>query len=191
MTQDKPALRSHYRQIRRDTVAALPINMRALILHRPPAVIAQLAKPGAIIALYHATSDEAPTLGYAKFFHDLGHIIALPYFADRTSTMQFRQWANPYADDELTAGPWGPQPHDDAPLLIPHVAFVPLIAFTADGARLGQGGGHYDRYLSENPQTTAIGLAWDCQLAATLPLEPHDRPLAAIITPKQIFGDPA
>ena len=34
----------------------------------------------------------------------------------------------------------------------------------------------------------AIGMAWDCQEVPTLPLEPHDRPLAAIVTPTRLFG---
>jgi 5-formyltetrahydrofolate cyclo-ligase len=191
LTQDKPSLRTHYRKLRRAAVAAVPQNMRALILHRPPAAITALAQPGCIIALYHANTFEAPTLGYAKFFHDLGHTLALPHFASRTSPMQFRLWANPYSDDDLAIGPWGAlQPPANATLLAPTLAFIPLIAFTSGGARLGQGGGHYDRYLADNPNTTAVGLAWDCQLAETLPIEPHDQPLTAIITPTRIYGEP-
>jgi len=65
---------------------------------------------------------------------------------------------------------------------------VPLIAFTADGHRLGQGGGHYDRWLGAHPETPAIGLAWDCQLAEELPVEDHDHPLAAVVTPTRIYA---
>jgi 5,10-methenyltetrahydrofolate synthetase len=71
-------------------------------------------------------------------------------------------------------------------------SFVPLVGFTADGQRLGQGGGHYDRWLAAHPDTVAIGLAWDMQLADELPTEPHDRPLAAVVTPTRIYeGHPA
>jgi 5-formyltetrahydrofolate cyclo-ligase len=68
------------------------------------------------------------------------------------------------------------------------VLFVPLIGFTADGARLGQGGGHYDRWLPEHPGTLTIGLAWDCQLEDTLPHEAHDQPLRAVVTPTRLYG---
>lgn len=66
--------------------------------------------------------------------------------------------------------------------------FVPLVGFTAEGARLGQGGGHYDRWLADHPDTTAIGLAWDGQRVDDLPTEAHDIPLAAVVTPTRIYG---
>jgi 5-formyltetrahydrofolate cyclo-ligase len=64
---------------------------------------------------------------------------------------------------------------------------VPLLAFTAGCARLGQGGGHYDRWLADNPDVTAVGLGWDGQLVEGLPLEPHDRLLRAVVTPTRLF----
>jgi 5-formyltetrahydrofolate cyclo-ligase len=65
---------------------------------------------------------------------------------------------------------------------------VPLVGFTASGERLGQGGGHYDRWLAEHPGRLTIGLAWDAQLCPALPSEPHDEPLDAVITPTRIYG---
>jgi len=61
-------------------------------------------------------------------------------------------------------------------------------AFAAALDRLGQGGGHYDRWLAEHPAVQKIGLAWDAQLCADLPTEPHDIPLDAVITPTRIYG---
>mgnify|MGYP006195389569 FL=1 len=54
--------------------------------------------------------------------------------------------------------------------------------------RLGQGAGHYDRWLANNPPHAAIGLAWDCQLEESLPIEPHDVPLHAVVTPTRLYG---
>jgi 5-formyltetrahydrofolate cyclo-ligase len=31
-------------------------------------------------------------------------------------------------------------------------------------------------------------MAWDCQLVDSLPREPHDRPLAAVVTPTRFYG---
>jgi 5-formyltetrahydrofolate cyclo-ligase len=58
------------------------------------------------------------------------------------------------------------------------VLFVPLIGFTAALDRLGQGGGHYDRWLAEHPGAQAIGLAWDAQACDTLPNGPGARSLS-------------
>lgn len=50
---------------------------------------------------------------------------------------------------------------------------VPGLAFTADGSRLGQGGGHYDRFLATVDAPT-VGVCFAEQLVDSLPLEPHD-----------------
>jgi 5-formyltetrahydrofolate cyclo-ligase len=143
-----------------------------------------------MIGLYHAGPYEAPTRGYARWFHERGQNIALPWFAERGAAMRFRQWLDPYDDAALEPGPWGAlQPRSDAGEVVPDIAFLPLLGFTQDGHRLGQGGGHYDRWLAAHPDVVALGLAWDCQWLDKLPLEPHDRALRAIITPTRIYGD--
>ena len=185
----KADLRKRLKHDRRAAVAAIDPRMSALLLMRPPAALLDLVPQGAAIGFYAAGPDEAPTLGYAKWFHEAGHRLALPWFANRVAPMMFREWASPYADDGLTTGPYGiAQPLTAAPECVPEVVFVPLIGFGADGGRLGQGGGHYDRWLAAHPRALAIGLAWDCQLVEHLPQELHDRPLAAVITPTRLYG---
>jgi len=63
---------------------------------------------------------------------------------------------------------------------------LPLLAADQQGHRLGQGGGHYDRFLADSP-ITKIGLALDYQLIETLPREPHDVLLDALVTPTQVI----
>jgi len=188
---EKPSLRAKLRAARRAHVAALPASTRALILMRPPAPVAALAPEGAVVGLYDAGANEAPTLGYARWFYENGRHLALPWFADREAPMQFRAWSDPFNLSDLNEGPWGHlQPSGQAAEVVPATVFVPLIGFTADGHRLGQGGGHYDRWLAANPQVTPIGLAWDVQWLDSLPHEPHDRRLAAVVTPTRIYtGD--
>lgn len=63
------------------------------------------------------------------------------------------------------------------------VVIVPGVAFTPDGARLGQGGGWYDRFLAAvRPDCTSIGVGFDPQLVDVLPTEPHDIRLDSIVT---------
>jgi 5-formyltetrahydrofolate cyclo-ligase len=63
------------------------------------------------------------------------------------------------------------------------VVIVPGVAFTPDGARLGQGGGWYDRFLAAvRPDCTSIGVGFDAQVVDVLPTEPHDVPLDGVVT---------
>jgi len=186
--KDKSALRKHLRALRRDHLSALPENMRALMFSRPPSpVVSQLGQQ-TTIGLYSAVSAEAPTLAYARWFHENGHTLALPWFANRSAAMTFRSWADPYDNENLESGPFGhAQPDDQSAAVVPDTVIVPLIGFTAGCDRIGQGMGHYDRWLEANPETKAIGLAWDCQLVDSLPLEPHDRKLHMIVTPTRAY----
>lgn len=70
--------------------------------------------------------------------------------------------------------------------------FTPLVAFDESGARLGMGGGFYDRTLqkwfsqyqqNKNIMPHPIGLAHNVQLVASIPSEDWDIPLPEVITP--------
>lgn len=185
----KSALRQQLRAARKAHVEALPDAIRGLLFHRPPAPLLARIGDEAVIGLYSAGPHEAPASGYARFFHEAGHTIALPRFSDQAAPMTFARHSDPHAESDLDVGPFGMlQPAADAGPLVPDVLFVPLIGFTPDLARLGQGGGHYDRWLAEHPPQLAIGLAWDAQMRETLPTEPHDKPLDAVVTPTRIYG---
>lgn len=187
--QDKRRLRERLRKTRRDHVASLPAVTRALLFRRPPSPIMAMLPDRCCVGLYHAAAEEAPSQGYARFFFEQGRAIALPRFSRRDAAMEFRAWANPWDDAEFEAGPFGvPQPKAEAPAVTPDVLFVPLLGFTAEGDRLGQGGGHYDRWLSAHPDSIAIGLGWDVQRCDSLPIEDHDRRLDAIVTPTRLYG---
>lgn len=185
----KDILRKQLRATRREHVAALDPATRALILHRPPAPMLALVNDGASIGLYRAGPDEAPASGYAKFFRERGHQISLPRFANRGTAMEFASYNDPWEESDCEVGPFGlMQPLATAQTVVPDLLFVPLLAFTENGGRLGQGGGHYDRWLAAHPDTIAIGLAWDAQRVDDLPIEPHDRGLSAVVTPTRFYG---
>lgn len=60
---------------------------------------------------------------------------------------------------------------------------VPLVAFDQTGARLGYGGGCYDRYLPTLSATCQIvGIAFDEQRINHVPTDAHDLPLPHIIS---------
>lgn len=60
---------------------------------------------------------------------------------------------------------------------------VPLVAFDRAGARLGYGGGCYDRYLpTVSPACHVIGIAFDVQRVDDVPTDAHDLPLPNIVS---------
>ena len=188
-SKTKPDLRKHFRSERRSHVAAQPESVRALLFKRPPGPLLELVPEGAVIGLYHALADEATAAGYARFFVEAGHRIALPRLRDDAAAMEFAAHTDPFGETDLEDGAFGmKQPGENAETLVPNIVFAPLLAFTESGDRLGQGGGHYDRWLVDHPDTIAIGMAWDCQLVEELPVEPHDRKLAAVVTPTRLYG---
>ena len=184
MTKDD--LRKDLRIARRDHVTALPASMRTLVFMRPPAPLARWyprVRRSAFTMPILTKRPPQPMRAISSSRVTNWPCRASPVAAKPCCTLH-----RSLRRQRPGKGPYGqPQPAD-APLVQPEVLFVPLVGFTSQGARLGQGGGHYDRWLADHPDTMAIGLAWDCQLVDALPVEPHDIPLTAIITPTRIYG---
>lgn len=60
---------------------------------------------------------------------------------------------------------------------------VPLVAFDRTSARLGYGGGCYDRYLpTVSASCQIVGIAFDEQCVGHVPTDVHDLPLPNIIS---------
>jgi 5-formyltetrahydrofolate cyclo-ligase len=68
------------------------------------------------------------------------------------------------------------------------LVLVPGVAFDETRARLGMGGGFYDRLLPRlAPAAAVIGLAFDQQVVSCVPTEAHDVRLAAVVTPTRVL----
>lgn len=69
---------------------------------------------------------------------------------------------------------------------------MPLVGFSRDGARLGMGGGFYDRALAALRQCIkrpiTLGLAHRCQEVTELPLAAWDQPADVILTDSGFWG---
>ena len=68
---------------------------------------------------------------------------------------------------------------------------IPALAASADGTRLGQGGGWYDRALVHRcPGTPVVAAIFDDEVleAGVIPAEPHDVPVDAIVTPTRTIA---
>ncbi len=62
------------------------------------------------------------------------------------------------------------------------VAIVPGLAFDENKYRLGYGGGYYDNFLVNHPETFKAGIFYPFQKVAVVPLESHDLQLDVIFS---------
>jgi 5-formyltetrahydrofolate cyclo-ligase len=105
---------------------------------------------------------------------------ALPALFANDPLMMFRCWTH---SDRLVTASWGgQQPADTAAAINPDLIFVPVLGFDDAYNRIGQGGGHYDRYLAAHPQAARIGIAWEAQRVESIDAQPWDVPMDAILT---------
>jgi 5-formyltetrahydrofolate cyclo-ligase len=64
------------------------------------------------------------------------------------------------------------------------VVVVPALAVARDGARLGRGGGYYDRALRHvRADAVLVAVVFDDELFDELPVEEHDQRVTAVVTP--------
>ncbi len=66
------------------------------------------------------------------------------------------------------------------------VVIIPMLAFDAEGNRLGYGAGYYDRFLCRYPHPQKIGIAFSCQQAKNIPADENDVKMDYIVTEKGI-----
>ena len=105
---------------------------------------------------------------------------ALPWVSARGMPMIFRSWRE---REQLAKSSWGgDQPMPEAEVAIPDLIVVPLLGFDGAFNRIGQGGGHYDRYLAAHPSACRIGLAWEGQRVENIEARSWDIPMDAIVT---------
>ena len=64
---------------------------------------------------------------------------------------------------------------------MPAIWLVPGLAFSVDGARLGRGGGYYDRLL-KGADGIKVGLLYECQIAADIPVMEYDIRMDYLLT---------
>jgi 5-formyltetrahydrofolate cyclo-ligase len=136
------------------------------------------------VGAYFPTGDELDSLPLLHLLSERGIATALPVAEKRNHPLQFYPWQ---AGEPLEKAAFGIEIplHRDLSVR-PDVLIIPLLAFDHTGARLGYGGGYYDRTLEEWRRLAAVlavGVGYAFQLVASLPAEPHDERLDWLVTP--------
>ncbi len=107
--------------------------------------------------------------------------LALPVVIAPGLPLVFREATGELAPDAAGI----PAPPASAREVSPGLIIAPLLGFDAEGRRLGQGGGYYDRTLRElraSGSLLAVGLAFAAQEAPVIPTGRFDERLDAILT---------
>ena len=139
-----------------------------------------------IVACTIAMPGVPPTAALIAGLRDRGVTVLVPRIepARQLSWHELREstiWRrHPFGIDE-PAGEPRPQGLGGVDAVI-----VPALAIGSDGARLGQGGGYYDRALAAASGALLIGTVFEDEVLDTVPCEPHDARVAIIVTPGSV-----
>lgn len=149
-------------------------------------------KGARVVGCYAAVGSEVGTDMLIRELFVRGHVVALPVVVD--DRIRFVRLDHPWALVKVAKGapvphqPWTDVRGDDIAVL-----FIPGLQFGRDGSRLGNGGGHFDRFLHDHPNPLRVGLAFAEQVVDHVPVEAHDQGVDVIVTEegRQRVGRPA
>ena len=150
------------------------------------------------VAVYAAMGSEVDPAAFAAAAVARGWRVAYPCMLSATDAMACgqRMCMRAVAAGDASSAPFIAHPtrtfaavdidSDRFPIVSAEaldMVVVPLVAFDRAGARLGYGGGCYDRYLPTlSPACQIIGIAFDEQRVDHIPTDAHDLPLPHIIS---------
>lgn len=148
-------------------------------------------RDAAIVLFYMAMRTEIDPGGAALVCLEDGVRVAVPVVDEASGELEAVEISS-LAASAFERGPMG--------ILVPKggrrvrateldAAVVPGLAFDREGHRLGRGGGHYDRLLVRlTERCCAVGFAFERQVLGSLPVEPHDRRVAKVVTEATVYG---
>ena len=202
VVQQKQAARAEALARRDDIPQALREQKSATISSRLAAKLDRLlgSRQGSplTVAMYAAMGSEPDPSAFASYAERRDCRVAYPCMlssAEATACGQ-RMCMRAVAAGDALAAPFIAHPtrafaaadiDSDRFPIVPAEALdmivVPLVAFDRTGARLGYGGGCYDRYLPTlRSDCQIIGIAFDEQCIDHVPTDVHDLPLSNIIS---------
>lgn len=138
---------------------------------------------GLPIACYASRADEPPTDVLREALLACGAQVLLPRI-DADDLV----WVAVTPDTRWEANRWNiEEPTGPAFDGSPAVWIIPGLAIDADGYRLGQGGGYFDRALAGvSDESLVIAIVFEDECVTELPREAHDRRVDVVVTPDRV-----
>jgi 5-formyltetrahydrofolate cyclo-ligase len=184
---DKTLLRAEARLVRR----AIDPAERAARSERIVERVLSLpeVRDARAVGAYASAGSEVETTLLLRGLLAKGVRVAVPLVEG--DDLRFVRLQHPWA---LVPGPRGVpvprQPWEDVEGSTLDVAVVPGLRFGRDGSRLGQGGGHFDRFLEAHPGPRRVALAFAAQVVDALETEPHDQGMDVLVTEDEVLRVP-
>ena len=178
-------MKAELRQRLRESVRAIPAEVRNASSRRLCEIL--ISQPiwsqATSVLCFASLSDEPDITSVVESALSSKKAVAIPRF---DSTAGCYGAAVITARAQLVRGPFGTlEPGPDCSLWSLNqldLILVPGVAFDLAGRRLGRGKGFYDRLLA-GVRGHKCGVAFEEQLVAQLPEEPHDVRIDSIVTP--------
>ena len=138
-----------------------------------------------VIACYLARDDEPPTRDVINDVRRAGGRVALPRISDDDLV-----WVEMTDNTRMVTNTWGiDEPEGPPTPTPPAVWIIPALAVDADGYRIGQGGGFYDRALAQRPSednALVIAVIFEDESVMHVPHEAHDQRVDVVVTPERV-----
>jgi len=185
---ERPAAKDALRERMRRARAAIPQAERAARAGRVEARLLALPelRDARTALLFYSFGTEVPTAVLARRLLERGFRVLLPYLAgDAMEAAEVRPGSR------LEATDYGPKEPVERIAVDPEridAVITPGLAFDRRGARLGYGGGYYDRYLARlEAHAARIGICFAEQVVDAVPDEALDQPVDLIVTDGEVI----
>lgn len=134
---------------------------------------------GRPVAVYWPIRGEPDLRPWMREIHEGGASVLLPVVETRDRPLIFRKWE---PGCRMVRGLWDIPVPEGTDAARPEIVIVPLVGVDAEGYRLGNGGGYYDRTLvriEPRPQIIGIGFAFS-RMPTIFPM-PWDVPMDTVV----------
>ncbi|MDD2237605.1 MAG: 5-formyltetrahydrofolate cyclo-ligase [Kiritimatiellae bacterium] len=180
--------KSEWRSLMRERLSQLTGDERSESARRAVECLLQQTwfREAQVVGFYWALKSEIALDDAMRQAWSVGKLVTLPA---RDNGCSEYVWRSVSPDTNWEKGPDGvPQPVGTGPVEggALDLVFVPGLAFSRRGVRLGRGGGYYDRLLKPL-RAFKVGVARAFQLVDELPAEPHDVQVDCVLTDQELY----